>query len=297
VKLRKCLSVQVDTPIQAVLDYGALPYLIDLMKSDEHPYLQLEAAWCVTNMATGSCLQTCKLVEKGAVPIYVQLLGKNNINLVEQAVWGVGNLCSESLQVRDMFVNNNTMCAVVEVYEKVKLVNPNLRDQIIWAASNICRQKPFPNVDKIVVGLRMFAEVLKSASKKSVIVDCVWALNSMANAKTLQLFLESGVMEKLVGLLRSEDYSVLHPVLKIVGVFTNSDGVYCDVATGYPGDPPTRPRLALPARPRPARHQPQENGAHDPLEHHRRQPAADRPGAQRRPAHAESAGLRGLGPR
>ena len=229
VKLRKCLSVQIDSPIQTVLDHNALPYLVDLIKKDEHPYLQLEATWCVTNMATGSSFQISRLVEKGVIPLFIQLLSKNNLGLVEQAVWGVGNIAGDVPQYRDMLVNNNCMVSLRELYEKVKSVNGGLRDQIIWAASNLCRQKPLPIIEKVLPGFPMFCEALRSSSKTSLLMDCLWGLMPMCNPNTLGSFRDIGILPRIVELLESDHASIIHPALKIVGTFTNSQGDFFDV--------------------------------------------------------------------
>lgn len=229
IMLRKCLSIQQNTPIQTVIDNNAVPSLINLINDDSNPHLQIEATWCVTNMATGTTLQTNSLVEKGIIPIYIKLLTKLNIHLVEQAVWGIGNIAGDCLTFRNLLVNNGAMPGLVALYKKVKTQNLKMKEQIIWAASNLCRLKPAPDIAKVYLGIEMFCEVLKETEKPNVITDCCWGLSQCCTTNTIKLFDKYDIIGRIIQLCYVPQVVIIHPCLRIIGLFTNSEDDLCQV--------------------------------------------------------------------
>lgn len=62
---RKLLSSDKNPPIDQIIEANMLPVLVECLTKDDQPTLQFEAAWALTNIASGSSPQTQSVVLAG----------------------------------------------------------------------------------------------------------------------------------------------------------------------------------------------------------------------------------------
>lgn len=80
--IRKLLSMENQHPIQAIIDSNMVPRMIKFLSNNEHPRLQIESAWALTNIAFGTTNQCQSIIDKGGIPLFVKLLGSPNDEVV-----------------------------------------------------------------------------------------------------------------------------------------------------------------------------------------------------------------------
>lgn len=90
--VRKMLSRERNPPIDDVIKANLVPSLVGFLSCEDHSMLQFEAAWALTNIASGTSMQTRNVVEAGAIKPFIRLLSSTNSSVQEQSVWALGNI-------------------------------------------------------------------------------------------------------------------------------------------------------------------------------------------------------------
>ncbi|QQP48696.1 Karyopherin alpha 6like, partial [Caligus rogercresseyi] len=100
-------ATQSSPPIDEVIEADIVPTFIEFLKDSAHCNLQFEAAWVLTNIASGSSAQTSVVVYLGAIPIFISLLSSESMQVQEQAVWALGNIAGDNFKFRDLILEHD----------------------------------------------------------------------------------------------------------------------------------------------------------------------------------------------
>ncbi|TKC40139.1 hypothetical protein EI555_010669 [Monodon monoceros] len=183
---RKLLSSDRNPPIDDLIKSGILPILVHCLERDDNPSLQFEAAWALTNIASGTSEQTQAVVQSSKLVIKRQNC--------------------DGPQCRDYVISLGV------VKPLLSFISPSIPitflRNVTWVMVNLCRHKdPPPPMETIQEILPALCVLIHHTD---VNVNTVWALSYLTDAgnEQIQMVIDSGIVPHLVPLLSHQEVKV-----------------------------------------------------------------------------------------
>ena len=123
------------------------------------PKFAFEAAWCLTNIASGKTEHVYALIEKEVVVHFIELMSSEHSEIVDQAVWGIGNIAGDNIFARDQVINAGALPKLASLLISYP-ADSSLTRNATWTISNLCRGKPRASSEMLKQAIRPLAKTL-----------------------------------------------------------------------------------------------------------------------------------------
>jgi hypothetical protein len=216
--IRKKLSVPKDPPIATVIKGGIVPKLVSFLQAPSKK-MQFEAAWALTNIASGSSAQCEVVVRANGIQAFIATLGSHDEALREQAVWALGNIAGDCVKFRNMVLQAGAMPRLVALC--VKGASMGVLRNCVWAFSNCCRGKNQPDFKYIAPCVPVLAQMIQSKDA-DILADACWALSYISEDNTsdnrkIDAIVKNNICPRIVALLQHKLANVKTPALRTIG--------------------------------------------------------------------------------
>lgn len=223
--LRKLLSRDICPPTEVVVDFGFVPIVLRFMNMHDFPAeIVLEATWAMCNIVSGSKKATEEAIRAGCIQAFLSVLDPAYPDILEVAIWGLGNLAGDCVMFRDLLINSRVHEIIAALIRQSQGLELKVAKVTAWTLASLVRGKPTPPLNVCESIVKATEVIIKTADLETV-KDCLWALSHISDADNeyTQLIINAGLGKVAMSYLPSATLEIVLPALRIVGNIASGD--------------------------------------------------------------------------
>ncbi|KAG8897902.1 hypothetical protein FRC00_003629 [Tulasnella sp. 408] len=219
IKIRRLLASEGKESVQAVIDSGVLPTILDMLASDDPEFLS-EATWILVNITAGSSEQTSQVVEAGALPKLISLFPTSSNSVKENILMTVGNIMGDSKHLRQGAIQGGGFELALDVLHAPEDHSAGCLESAAWAVATAltldCGDVPDDRlVAKIILVLTTFIRN-QGDDVSEPLTEAVRALRQLSIHRDVKTAIrDSGVTHQIIGLCTEKDKRTREDALRL----------------------------------------------------------------------------------
>jgi hypothetical protein len=108
------------------------------------------------------------------------LLASPHVDVIEQAIWGLGNIAGDSSKIRDLVIKEGAIEPISQILDRAQPGSSFVRNAS-WTLSNLCRGRPAPDFLKVHRAISSLAKVLIENDVEDILIDVCWAMSYLSD--------------------------------------------------------------------------------------------------------------------
>jgi importin subunit alpha-6/7 len=202
-RLALLLSIDEEPPIQRTIDGGVVPRLVEFLRREEDPMLQISAGKALMLIASGTADQAGVVFDAGAIPTLVELLQSPDDLVCESAALALGYISIESADSRDFILRNHALRPLLLLADRTPALGA--LQSAVYAVAYLCDGNPPPPYALVRPALPTLARLLHSSDQEVLRHACrAIRILSRESHEQIRDVVAAGVCRRMVELL-------LHP--------------------------------------------------------------------------------------